>query len=217
MSPETREEITVSLRLPQRQPAAAYSPTNSLIRDIREIRAFAERAIKDRRVVRQFVPALVRAPDYGQDVESEWPDASPMLLARINTGGIDRHDTIVDPTGADVEEFTRNPVLMYQHGLDPARGELPLGVVTELTLDPQYIDAMCEFDSPADPFAEMVLGKYRRGVMRGFSIGFLPRAYAIDNMPGADGGNFEVLRYTDWCLVELSCVAVPSNPDALSA
>ena len=152
--------------------------------------------------------------------DSEWPAGE--LYARINSLAIDRHDTIVDPAGVRLDDFVRNPVLLWQHGID-ARGNLPIGTVPELEPGDSAIDALIRFDL-ADPFSANVHRMFNAGIMKGFSIGFIARASTIDEVEttgvNKDGtlvqGVFEVLRYTDWELVELSCVAVPSNPDALS-
>ena len=62
------------------------------------------------------------------------------------------------------------------------------------------------------PFAEDVFRLYEQGVLRGWSIGFVPRqATPRSRRDGARG-----LRIDEWDLLEYSAVPVPENPEALT-
>ena len=56
--------------------------------------------------------------------------------------------------------------------------------------------------------ADEVCGLYKSGVLRTVSVGFDP----IEMEPIEDGG----IRYKKWELLELSCVSVPANPNAVT-
>lgn len=192
----------------------------------------ARRAIGEGTTLRSFALSrstpqrrAVAKPKAGKPVpsggaDSEWPAGE--VYARINSLAIDRHDTIVDPLGCRVDSFTKNPILLWAHGCD-ARGSLPIGTVPELDMGSDYIDALMRFDVE-DEFSANLYRLYNNSILKGTSIGFVARAATVDEIEtmgqGPDGqpvqGVFEVLRYTDWDLVELSCVSVPSNPDALA-
>ncbi len=204
---------------------------------------YAERAIGERLIVRRFAPAdtgglfiptartiapnRARKPK-AEETDDEYGDRiareTGWLDVVINTAAVDRHDTIVDPRGVNLTHYLNNPVLQYQHGCDNAVGDRVMGKVKSFDLADDAIGARVVFDLE-DAFAAELFRKYSQKWMRGFSIGFIPHGYAVDNLAGesvdAEGRpqqtNKEVLRYTAWDLVELSCVAVPSNPEALAA
>ena len=62
------------------------------------------------------------------------------------------------------------------------------------------------------PFAEDVFRLYEQGVLRGWSIGFVPRKAC--RVPRA--GRRRRLRVEEWDLLEYSAVPIPENPGALT-
>ena len=191
-----------------------------------DLRASAQRSVDEREVLRAFFPIEV-VRDGGETPEGEvaatadgtvsQPVDGPIRVL-INTNDIDRHDTIVDPSGADVNMFLKNPVLLYQHGCDHVVGDWVVGkvVLGEFSRDAIAAELVFDLEGKLHGDENKLIGKeldrmYRAGWLRGVSIGFITKGYAIE-----DVGGREVLRYTDWELVELSCVAVPSNPMALA-
>ncbi|MCE9604434.1 MAG: hypothetical protein K8U03_05950 [Planctomycetia bacterium] len=190
-------------------------------RSTRELIERAKRAIGEGTVLRHASPSIV-AVRREVAVRKKNEPLPAEVHARINTLAIDRHDTIVDPAGCDASSFVRNPVLLWQHGLDAVRGNLPLGTVPELMLQSDFIDVVARFDL-GDPFSANIHRMFDAGILKAFSIGFIGRAFSIDEVAtegvNQDGnpvsGTCEILRFTDWDLAELSAVAVGSNPDAL--
>jgi hypothetical protein len=187
-----------------------------------DLRAIAKRTVDDKEVLRAFFPISLERRELPPAVEGE-PEpeketATAAIRVVINTNDIDRHETIVDPTGADVNSYLKNPVLLYQHGCDPQVGDWVVGktILGDFTRDAIDAELMFDLEGKLHGDANKKIGleldrMYRNGWMRGVSIGFIARGYAIEDKDG-----HEVLRYTNWELVELSCVAVPSNPHALS-
>jgi len=101
------------------------------------------------------------------------------------------------------ENFKRNPVMLWQHGRDPMRGNVPIGRWENVSVKPDgAIHADAVFD-PEDTFALKVESKYRRGFLNAASIGWLP--------VWDDRG-----RVAAFDLLEASAVAVPADPDALA-
>src|SRR5690606_18050370 len=62
------------------------------------------------------------------------------------------------------------------------------------------------------PFAEDVFRLYEQGVLRGWSIGFVPRKARRIPSPSRPAG----LRVEEWDLLEYSAVPIPENPGALT-
>ena len=79
---------------------------------------------------------------------------------------------IVIPTGLqNAEDYLLNPVVLWAH--DRAQFP-PIGVCEWLDVQPRRIVAETRF-AHGVPFAEDVFRLYEQGVLRGWSIGFVPR------------------------------------------
>ena len=117
-------------------------------------------------------------------------DPSKMVVrAVISTSAPDRVGDVIMPAGLrNADEFLRNPVVLWAH----QRSMPPIGTCDRLTIEPDRIVAETKF-SAASPFAVDVFNLYAEGVLRGWSVGFLPgKAYPLPHgrgrSPGGVGG-----------------------------
>ena len=138
-------------------------------------------------------------------------DAETLTVhAVINTAAPDRAGDVVLPTGLrNAAEFLRNPVVLWAH----QRTLPPVGTCVALDVRPDRIVAATRF-ARGVPFAEDLFRLYEQGVLRGWSIGFLPQRAGLrprDPTTGRRG-----LRVEAWDLLEYSAVPVPENPEALT-
>jgi hypothetical protein len=125
------------------------------------------------------------------------------LRSVISTSDPDRAGDIVVPTGLrNKDEFLRNPVVLWAH----QRSLPPIGICKTLEVLPDRIVAQTQF-AQGVPFAEDVFRLYEQGILRAWSIGFVPRRAA----PMRRGQ-----RIDEWDLLEYSAVPVPENPAALT-
>ncbi len=127
------------------------------------------------------------------------------LVVRISTPKPDRSNDIVDPKGADIADYLRNPVVALNHDY---RG-LAIGKTEELNVTDDGIMAKVKFPRlGVYPLADTVFQLYKDGFMNAWSIGFIPKKFSeLEN----GGKNFE-----EWELLEYSAVLVPDNPEALT-
>ena len=49
------------------------------------------------------------------------------LVAKLSTAALDRYKTVIEPKGMDLRAYNNNKVVLYEHGIDPVRGSLPVG------------------------------------------------------------------------------------------
>jgi phage head maturation protease len=90
----------------------------------------------------------------------------------ITTVDPDRSGDVVVPTGVkNLEEYLLNPVVLWAH--DRFRVP-PIGTCAWVDVQPRRIVAETRF-AQGIAFAEDVFKLYDRGVLRGWSIGFVPR------------------------------------------
>ncbi|MBY0457157.1 MAG: hypothetical protein K2V38_07460, partial [Gemmataceae bacterium] len=99
-------------------------------------------------------------------------DASKMRVRSvITTIDPDRAGDVVVPTGLrNLDDYMTNPVVLWAH--DRVRVP-PVGVCAWIDVQPRRIVAETKF-AEGVPFAEDLFRLYEQGVLRGWSIGFVP-------------------------------------------
>ncbi len=127
----------------------------------------------------------------------------------ISTIDPDRAGDVVIPTGIqNADDYLLNPVVLWAHNRQQFP---PIGVCEWLDVQPRRIVAQTRF-ARGVPFAEDVFRLYEQGVLRGWSIGFVPRQAKREARRDGSTG----LRVLTWDLLEYSAVPIPENPDAVT-
>lgn len=136
-------------------------------------------------------------------------DPGKMLVRSvITTDRPDRSGDVVVPAGLkNADDFLLNPVVLWAHNRSAVP---PIGTCAWLDIQPHRVVAETRF-AQGVPFAEDVFRLYEQGILKGWSIGFLPRKAA--RRPHAAGVG---LRFDEWELLEYSAVPIPDNPGALT-
>jgi HK97 family phage prohead protease len=155
------------------------------------------------------VPAMLK---YVESEVSFAKDVDPQTGMRdikfvISTSAIDRDDDIIDVNGWDLENYKKNPVVLWGHDY----GGLPVAQATSIGIEDDKLVAVDRF-TPQDvnPFGYMVYRLVEGKFLRATSVGFRPRQYVFnDDHKGYDFSEQELLEH--------SIVPVPSNPEALMA
>jgi phage head maturation protease len=138
-------------------------------------------------------------------------DPSKMVVRSvISTAAPDRAGDMILPKGLrNADEFLKNPVVLWAH----QRSMPPIGTCERLTIEADRIVAETKF-SATSPFAHDVFQLYAEGVLRGWSIGFVPAQ--VVPIPGARGKAAGGVCFPEWDLLEYSAVPIPENPQALT-
>jgi HK97 family phage prohead protease len=138
------------------------------------------------------------------DSQTQTIDPANMIVRSIiTTCSPDRSGDVVLASGLrNAAEFLKNPVVLWAH----QRTMPPIGICQSLDVQPDRIVAETKF-SASSPLAADVFKLYAEGILRGWSIGFLP----IKAVPTRTG-----LKIEEWDLLEYSAVPVPENPAALT-
>ena len=136
--------------------------------------------------------------------------ATMVVRAVISTAAPDRAGDVIVPAGLrNADEFLRNPVVLWAH----QRSLPPIGTCERLTIEADRVIAETKF-SASSPFAADVFNLYAEGVLRGWSVGFVPAK--VVPLPAARGKAPGGVCYPEWDLLEYSAVPVPENPHALT-
>ncbi len=131
---------------------------------------------------------------------------------------------MIDPGGAKLENYRKNPVVLWEHAKDPRRFTDPIArnqwVRTDGGQRPTSLLAKPQFLQ--DDFSRQRWEWYRDGVLNAFSVNILP----VDGSASPPTKEETRTRpewesahtiYREWDLAEYSGTTVPGNADALVA
>lgn len=155
------------------------------------------------------VPALVK---FSNPEISLTKDVDPETGMRdikfvISTGEQDRDSDIIDVNGWDLDNYKKNPVVLWAHDY----WSPPVARATEVGVEDDRLVAIDRFTpKEISPFGHMVYQMVAAKFLRATSVGFKPKQYVWnDEHKGYDFHEQELLEH--------SIVPVPSNPEALEA
>lgn len=128
-----------------------------------------------------------------------------------STDAIDRYGEIVDQNSWQLDNFRKNPVMLWAHNLTFGEDRPPIGRIEPVEVrDGNLIfDAQMDMD---DEFAAMIHGKYMKKVLNAFSVGFIP--HRVERVSDESQPQLRAIL-KDNELLEISAVPVPANPQAL--
>ena len=118
-----------------------------------------------------------------------------------NSGKADRVKDVLKASGCKLDNYRLNPIVLADH--DPGQ---PIGNFAPEIKD--AVEGIITF-APAgiSAKADEYCGLYKSGVLNAVSVGFKPIEYQDNKAGGVD--------FLQWELLELSCVAVPCDPNAI--
>jgi len=131
--------------------------------------------------------------------------ADKPLVFVANEESPDRMGDVIEAAGWELDGFRKNPVMMLAHD----HHGMPIGTWPDVRVEGKQLLSTAHFDA-ADPVAVAVEGKYRRGIMKGVSVGFRPLEFEIEKTNGRESFRFKKVE-----LLEISAVAIPAHPAAL--
>lgn len=130
----------------------------------------------------------------------------------LSTSGLNSYGFRILTEGADLEQFKKNPVMLFNHSRDNESYTGPVGRWLNIAIDGDTITAESEFDMN-DAKAAALADKVENGFLRAASFGIkiLETSDAAELMlPG------QLLpTVTKWKAVEASVCDIPSNDDSL--
>lgn len=149
--------------------------------------------------IEKTFPARTKTIDQEKGIFEVW----------ISTEGTDRVGDIVRATGARLENYRKNPVVMYGHdySIPPIAKALTVDVIPGVGIKSRF-----KFPTPGiHPLADTIRGLWTEGFINAASIGFEP----IKAVPLDHSRAYGPQDYTEWELLEYSLVAIPANQSAL--
>lgn len=122
----------------------------------------------------------------------------------LSTNDEDRTGDTVDQSGWRLENYLRNPVVLWSH----SNNTPPIGRMLSLGVEGKSFVGRVQFASgDAHPFAETIYQLVKSDFINAGSVGFKPLRWEINDKGGLDFKEQELLEY--------SICGVPMNPMAL--
>lgn len=126
----------------------------------------------------------------------------------INTDRMDSYRTVIVPEGGQLEDYKRNPVVLFNHDTRNVVGKSTIRLQ-----DGRLIAEMGDDDwDNDDPEAMRIKNKVKKGIIRGASIGF---NYMDEDVTQEEDERGTFYRINKWHLMEWSYATIPSNKDAV--
>lgn len=125
----------------------------------------------------------------------------------ITTASVDRDGDTIDPTGWDLNSYSKNPVVLWAHDYS----QPPVGKAVNIQATKDGLRADVEFlPQGMSQFADMIHDMCKNGFLNATSVGF--RGTEFDKSAERKSG----YDFKKQELLEFSIVPVPSNPEALA-
>jgi HK97 family phage prohead protease len=143
--------------------------------------------------------------------EKQGSDGGRHMRFIASDESVDRYGDIIRAAGWQLDNFRKNPVLLFGHN----SRETPVGQVDPIQVVGTQLVADCQFRPAGDSvLADDVWTAVDGGFLRAVSVGFAPTGPI--NQLVDQNGNWTGFEFTQQELLELSVVPVPANPQALA-
>lgn len=125
-----------------------------------------------------------------------------------NAATVDRMKEVILPKAWDLENYKKNPVILFDHGHDPTFGYMPIGkaVAIEARDEGLYVKAL--ISSSKSEKISAIRDLIDEGILKTFSVGFDPKA----SEKHKDDPDINVITSAE--LIENSIVPIPMNQDS---
>ena len=135
--------------------------------------------------------------------------ASRSIQFIASTESTDRYGDRVFVRGWKLDNYLKNPVILWGHDANA----LPVGKAIAIEITGSQLLITVQFaGAEENPQAESVYRLYAGGFLHAVSVGFLPISFE----PRMEGNKLVGTDFLEQELLELSCVNVPANAEALA-
>jgi HK97 family phage prohead protease len=126
-----------------------------------------------------------------------------------NKNVLDRGRDIIEVDAWELDNYKNNPVILFNHGMDPMLGGTPIGKAVEVKPTDKGLYVKVELSNVDDPIINRIRGLVKERILRAFSVGFEPKEMS----PDEDDKSINRIKRAE--LFEVSVVGVPMNQDSL--
>ena len=146
--------------------------------------------------------------------------SSDTFHIKSNTGGVyiegfankatvDRGDEIIATDAWELDNFKKNPVILFNHGFD-SLGGTPVGKAVSVTPTEEGLFLKVKMSNSQAPGIKMVRDLVEERILKAFSVGFNSKESDTEER---EGKRVRVIKKAE--LFEVSIVGIPMNQDSL--
>ena len=129
-----------------------------------------------------------------------------IIRGTANSGMKDRWNEVMPKDCWNLDNFLKNPIMLYQH-----QHEKPIGTITEIyptDVGLKFVGKIGRANKKKTVNQLEAIELIEQGIIKSFSVGFIPKDYDYDK-------TLDVLVYKDVELLEISLVSIPMDGNAL--
>lgn len=124
-----------------------------------------------------------------------------------NAATVDRANELISPKAWEMDNFKKNPIVLFNHGHDPQFGYMPVGYAMDVRATDEGLYTKIKLSNSNTEKIRAVRDLVEEGVLKTFSVGFEP----LDGVK-SDRGDHKVITKAQ--LIEISIVPIPMNQDS---
>jgi HK97 family phage prohead protease len=140
------------------------------------------------------------------DFETKSSSKGLVIEGFANANTFDRCKERIDPAGWSLDNYKKNPVILFDHGHDMAFGSMPIGKAIAIEPREGGLFIKAAISQSKTEKISAVRDLIEEGILKTFSVGFNP----MENEKSGDG-----IVITKAELIENSVVPVPMNQDSV--
>lgn len=125
-----------------------------------------------------------------------------------NAATVDRMKEVIDPSGWNLENYKKNPIVLFDHGKDPTFGYMPIGKALAVEAKDDGLYTKIQLSNSKTEKISAVRDLVEEGILKTFSVGFDPK----ESQKSADDPDVQVITKAE--LIETSIVPIPMNQDS---
>lgn len=170
------------------------------------VQAFMEEMQAEGYIINAFNRPVLTSNGFGTEPKLQGPGEEIPLV--IMTSDEDRRGTILDPRGCITDNFSLNPIFLWEHGMQMPLHDSVLGRINGVTISHNSIIAQAEYVELANNMLpKKILEMELNGLIPGNSMGWFP----VSDITIDEDGKRHVGK---WELLEVSKVQLPVNGKA---
>lgn len=165
----------------------------------------------DKDLIFEEVHEIQEGKEYYRDInaaEIRRSSDNKRTVAIINSDAVDTYNSIIDPVGLDLSQYQRNPVVLINHDKNLLAANNARVRMQDSKIILEVNDEDWDHDDPA---IVRWFNKLKKGILKGTSIGFVPKKVIMDK----DKNGNPLYRVAESVLFEVSFTSINSNPDAI--
>jgi HK97 family phage prohead protease len=146
---------------------------------------------------KRFAPQYLKVKDVNRDEYT--------IRFVFSSGAVDRHGEVIDQKGWMLENYLKNPVVLWGHD----QSKFPIAKAANMQIVNDTLEGDVIFAYNENPEAAIAFELCAGGFLNAGSVGFMNIKWMYDE-------NLDLLTLLENELFEFSIVNVPANPEALA-